>query len=54
MSTRGKPSELHPRVVANELGLNVRGGPIEWADVLDAAVQAYWDKRTQPAEEKAA
>lgn len=48
MSTAGKPGELHPRKVANDLGLSLPGGELSWAQVLDAAVCAYWDNRPEP------
>lgn len=41
----GKVSELHPRTVARDLGLEVPSGPLEWRDLLDAAITAYWNNR---------
>ena len=43
----GKPSELHPKRVAAELGLPV-SGQATWTDLLEAAVTAYWERRPEP------
>lgn len=46
MSRVRKPSELHPRIAARELGLHVEGQP-SWPALLDAAFAAYWERRPE-------
>lgn len=52
MSAAGRPSELHPRSVAKELGLHVEGVP-SWPALLDAACARYWEVRTERKEKAA-
>lgn len=52
MSSQGKASELHPREVAREIGLDVPSGPLLWwesygPNLLDAAVRSYWANRPE-------
>lgn len=44
---QGKPSPLHPKSVAKQLGLHT-DGPTSWATLLDAACAAYWQRRPEP------
>lgn len=44
MSAGGKPSDIHPKRVAADLGLPV-SGQASWTDLLEAACGLYWQRR---------
>jgi hypothetical protein len=47
VSGEGKPSDLHPRGIARDLGLPVPSGPVTFGDLLNAACDLYWQRRPE-------